>query len=321
MFPQAPEPWIDLSTGINPEPYPISLLPQEVFTRLPEPQELARLEAIAARRYGIGAHAHVVAAPGTQALIQLLPQLLNAKRVGILGFTYGEYARVFAGQGITPTIVADLDALAGCDLAILVNPNNPDGRLVEAEELAMLARRLAARGGLLVVDEAFIDLLGKSASLAPILPEAGAVVLRSFGKTYGLAGLRLGFAIANQHVAQMVRDRLGPWAVSGPALALALTALADDAWIAAQPQRLAQPAALIDRLFETCGAEKIGGTPLFRLFRHAHAERLFAAFGRHGVWLRRFPDRPQWLRAGLPAFADADRLAAMGDAIREEIGG
>ena len=132
LFPGAPEPWIDLSTGVNPEPYPIPPLAADVFSRLPSSDALEKLERLAAHRYGAPAGAAVVAAPGTQAIIQLLPRLIAAKRIGILGFTYGEYAEVWRAEGLMPEIVQDLDALRAYDVAIVVNPNNPDGRLVPA---------------------------------------------------------------------------------------------------------------------------------------------------------------------------------------------
>jgi cobalamin biosynthetic protein CobC len=74
MFPHAPEPWIDLSTGIGPYPYPLADLPHEAFTRLPDAEAQGRLEEIAARRYRAGPAAEVVAAAGVQAIIQWLPQ-------------------------------------------------------------------------------------------------------------------------------------------------------------------------------------------------------------------------------------------------------
>lgn len=301
LFARAPEPWIDLSTGINPEPYPFSALPAEVFTRLPGPGQLDALEAVAARRYGAPCNAEIVAAPGTQALIQLLPRLHQAKSVGILGFTYGEYQRVWHDAGLTPHVMEDLDALARCDLAIIVNPNNPDGRRVPAADLTALAGHLARKGGLLVVDEAFMDLLPADHSLVPILPAHGALVLRSFGKTYGLPGVRLGFALTNAALAEKLRHMLGPWAVSGPAIEIGRLALEDDRWFESLPQRVARRAASVEAAMPLCGANLIGGTPLFRLFAHTEAEHLFQRFGREGVLLRHFPARPEWLRVGLVA--------------------
>ena len=315
LFPSAPEPWIDLSTGINPEPYPFPALPLEAFSRLPEPGQLADLEAAAARRYGAPPSAEIVAAPGTQALIQLLPRLHKAKSVGILGFTYGEYARVWREIGLAPQAVETLEALRAFDLAIIVNPNNPDGRLTRAEDLSALAHHLARKGGLLVVDEAFMDLLPENHSLVPILPEQGALVLRSFGKTYGLPGIRLGFAVTNTTLGERLRHLLGPWAVSGPAIEIGCAALADALWLKAMAARLKRRAAIIDAAMTLCGAKIIGATPLFQLFIHATAENLFQRFGREGVLLRRFPARPDWLRVGLVGAAFEDRFLSIAERI------
>ncbi len=278
--------------------------------------QLKELEQTAARRYGVPPGAKVIAAAGTQALIQLLPQLHQAKSIGILGFTYGEYEQVWHEVGLTPKVVEDLDALSACDLAVIVNPNNPDGRLTRAEDLSALAHHLARKGGLLVVDEAFMDLLPQSQSLIPILPEAGALVLRSFGKTYGLPGMRLGFAVTGAALAERLRGLLGPWAVSGPAIEIGRSALADDAWLNSMAGRLMRRGAIIEEAMTLCGAEVIGGAPLFRLFTHSEAEKLFERFGRDGVLLRRFPERPEWLRAGLVADAFEERFKAIAARIR-----
>lgn len=299
-FPAAPEPWLDLSTGINPNPHPLPILPTEVWTRLPDRAALTRLEAVAAKRYQVGTKAAIVAGPGAQALIQLLPRLQRAKTVGILGFTYGEYEQVWRAAGAAVTCIETVDQLAGFDLGIVVNPNNPDGRLVPPERLAALAETLARRCGALVVDEAFIDAEPAEASLAPWLP-AGAIVLRSFGKIYGLAGLRLGFAVLNADDATRLRAVLGPWAVSGPAIEIGMAALADEAWLSATIANLRVKAAALDQLLVRHGFTMIGGAPLFRLTTHARAQAVFAALGRQGVLIRRFPTKPNWLRFGLPA--------------------
>lgn len=308
LFPGAREPWIDLSTGVNPEPYPIPRLAPEIFSRLPDRDALQSLQNLAAGRFSAPAHADAVATPGTQAIIQLLPRLADARRIGILGFTYGEYAEVWRREGRAPEIAKTLDDLRACDLAIVVNPNNPDGRLVPPEDLAALAKDLARKGGLLLVDEAFVDLLPREASVVPRLPEAGALVLRSFGKTYGLPGVRLGFAVTNNPLAERLRSLLGPWAVSGPALALGQVALQDEAWLNSLVTRAARAADVVEAAMTLCAAKRIGGASLFQLFAHKDAQRLFSAFGREGVLLRRFPEKPNWLRVGLVATSFEQRL-------------
>jgi cobalamin biosynthesis protein CobC len=299
-FPGAPEPWLDLSTGINPNGYPLPPLTSEVWRRLPDREGLARLESLAGKRYGARDGAHVVAAPGAQALIQLLPRLFRAESVGILGLTYGEYEQVWRAAGARVRATETLEALSAFDVAVVVNPNNPDGRLIASRELAALADKMARRSGLLIADEAFIDAALTDASLAPALPEA-TIVLRSFGKMYGLAGVRLGFAITTAKLADALRALLGPWAVSGPAIEIGAVALADAKWLEAAIADLSDRAMAVDRLLLRHGFTLIGGAPLFRLAAHSNACARFEALGRQGVLVRRFPARADWLRFGLPA--------------------
>ena len=259
LFPSAPEPFIDLSTGINPLSYPIPAIETSAWTRLPEPEAIARLEAVAAKAYGVADGSMVASVPGTQLLISLLPRLFPHASVAILGPTYGEYARSFDAAGRRVVEASTLDALADAPCAILCNPNNPDGRRFDAGTLLALARRRAG-DGLLIVDESFADLEGDGLSLAPHLPLPGVLVLRSLSKSYGLGGVRLGFALAEPNIAASIRAALGPWPVSGPAVEIGSLALADRAWREAAKQRLAQDVIRLDGMLREAGMTVIGGT-------------------------------------------------------------
>ena len=294
-FPDASNPFIDLSTGINPIAYPIPALAPDIFARLPEPADIAALERIAAAAYGTADPALVVAAPGTQILIQILPRLLAPSRVAILGPTYGEHARCWREAGHATFEVATLDAACGHDAVVVCNPNNPDGRRIAPDRL----RDRAARGGVVIVDEAFVD-FEPEYSVAPALPCEGLIVLRSFGKAYGLAGIRLGFALAGPDWAARLRAALGPWAVSGPAIAIAATALADRHWLAATARRLTRDGTSLDEMLVRAGFGLVGGTTLFRLARHDRAPDIFQRLGRAGILARRFEAAPGWLRFGIP---------------------
>jgi cobalamin biosynthetic protein CobC len=300
LFPDAPTPWIDLSTGINPRPYPVGAIASAAWDRLPDPSDHAALEQAAASAYGAGPATAVVAAPGTQALLQWLPRLVPARRVGILGFTYGEHEKCWRAGGAEVTVVDALGELAGFDVGVVVNPNNPDGRLLPPDSLAATAKPMAERGRLLIVDEAFMDVQAAHDSLVPRLPRTGALALRSFGKIYGLAGLRLGFAVASPELGGLLRAALGPWAVSGPALAIGLRALADAAWLGEAVTRLRDGADRLDTLLRSAGFAIVGGTPLFRLAAHPAAAQWFEHFARAGILARPFHARPDWLRFGLP---------------------
>ncbi len=302
-FPQARKPWIDLSTGINPIPFSYMPPLPDAWKRLPSRlDETALLEA-AARRYGVTNVETIVAAPGTQALIQLLPRLFSPARVAVLGPTYDEHEACWRRQAHDVRIVRGLDEVADARILIVVNPNNPTGKLLGTDELRGVAAALAERDGLLVVDEAFVDLLSPEAGVCSRLPLA-TVVLRSFGKVYGLAGLRLGFAVAHRRLAHRIRAELGPWAVSGPALTIGTQALQDDKWLETTRARLLADGERLDALLGAASCGILGGTPLFRLVGHRHAANLAERLGEHGIHVRTFTREAAWLRFGLPGSAD-----------------
>src|SRR5215472_10623707 len=302
LFAGAPEPFIDLSTGINPYSYPLPQLPPDLFTRLPDPDALATVANIAAQSYG-------VPAPGTQILLPLVAALVDPARAAVVAPTYREHARAAALAGHRVAEIADLAAAREATLVIVTNPNNPDGRLFNKNELIALAKRLATRGGLLVVDEAFMDVGPPDASVAGEVGKNAIVVLRSSGKFFGLAGIRLGFALAPPQLAGRLSAKLGPWAVSGPALAIGTTALADRAWIDEARNRLIAAADRLKAILLSAGLEIVGGTALFQLARTPAAYDLFHHLGRAGILVRSFPEHPSWLRFGLPGTeADWARL-------------
>ena len=319
LFPDAPEPFVDLSTGINPHPYPVPRFSRALVARLPDPAQRDALAAAAARTYGAPSAAHVVPAPGTQILLSLAASLVPEGLAAIPTPSYGEYTRaaIFAGHRVRT--VRGIDQCGDATLVIVGNPNNPDGRLLPRSDLLALAAELRRRRGILVVDEAFMDVEPSSASLASVTSLASAtslasvtslggdvdcgnvVVLRSFGKFFGLAGLRLGFALASPPIAARLDAALGPWAVSAPALAAGVDALADGAWIDRTKQRLATAAKRLDAILAAGRLPVVGGTSLFRLVQTPVANDLFRHLGHAGIWVRAFPEHPQWLRFGLPA--------------------
>lgn len=311
--------WVDLSTGLNPWPHPLPPVAPETWQRLPDARAVADLLTAAAGHYGVPDPACIVAAPGTQTLIQLLPRLSRPTgRTAILGFTYAEHAHRWRMAGHEVTVIASLDEAAACDTVVVVNPNNPDGRRVPPDRLLDLAARLAARGGRLIVDEAFADVVPEVSVATQAGQQDGLVVLRSFGKFFGLAGIRLGFAVAPPTLARSITAELGPWAVAGPALAVGRAALADAAWIAATRHRLAAAARALDATLSAHGLNVAGGTDLFRLVHTERAMALFEVLGARGILVRAFPERPDYLRIGLPADAAARRRLAEALGARDE---
>jgi cobalamin biosynthesis protein CobC len=309
-FPDAPQPWLDLSTGINPWPYPVGRIAPELWHRLPASDlEQAALRAAAAY-YGVVAADRLALAPGSQALIQWLPRLRPRSRVIVLGPTYSEHARSWLAAGHETHVVDALPEIGrDVDVLVVARPNNPDGRSAPLAWLDDAAGRLQRRGGWLILDEAFAD-TGNAPSAAATLRSDAAIGLRSFGKFFGVAGGRLGVAVAAPAIAAHLREALGPWCVSGPMLAIAARAFADRAWIARTRQRLDRAAGRLDRIAALARLRPVGGTSLFRLYETARAPMLFDVLARHGIYVRRFAEHETWLRFGLPPDSAAERRLA-----------
>lgn len=298
--------WIDLSTGINRVPYPMPDLPDWAVTALPPAGAMAEL--LAAARSAYGTQAPILALAGAQAAIQLVPMLAAPGLARIVSPTYNEHAACLRALGWRVEEVAGIEALPGADLAVVVNPNNPDGR--HWPRAALLA--LLDQVGRLVVDESFAD-ADPSESLAPLAGRPELVVLKSFGKFYGLAGLRLGFALGSTDDIARLAMRAGPWPVAGPALVAGTAALSDRAWAAATVARLTEDATRMDRLAARLGWRGMGGTALFRLYDTPDARAAQDRLARAQVWSRIFPWSPRLIRLGLPAPAEWGRLEALED--------
>ncbi|MFD1557921.1 threonine-phosphate decarboxylase CobD [Paraburkholderia silviterrae] len=300
--------WIDLSTGINPHGYPVPPVPAAAWRRLPEDGD--GFAASAARYYGAPDAQHVLPVAGSQAAIRALPALLatpaSAACVAIAPLTYGEYAPAFAqaGHAVVPLDIASATLPEDATHAVVVNPNNPTASLIGRETLLRWHAQLAARGGTLIVDEAFADACtdSRAASLADATGRTGLVVLRSPGKFFGLAGARCGFALAAPALLAALRARLGAWTVSGPARHAVTHAFEDTAWQGAMRERLAAESARLAALLASHGLAP-RATPLFAWIVHARAAELQDALAARAVWTRRF-DAPASLRFGLPASED-----------------
>ncbi len=288
--------WLDLSTGIAPYTLALPELPASAWQRLPEADD--GLEAAARDYYGC---AQLLAVAGSQAALQVLPQLRAAGLVGVLSPSYAEHARAWrtAGHRVRGLSVQGMERqLAQCDVLLLVNPNNPTGQRLEPQRLLDWHAQLAERGGWLVVDEAFID-CAPAFSLASACPRPGLIVLRSFGKFFGLAGARLGFVLGEAALLERLAQRLGPWAVSGPARAMGRALLADYPGQARQRQRLLEDGQRLARLLADCALPAWGEEVPFRLVPHAEAAALHAYLAERAILTRLFSELPA-LRLGLP---------------------
>ncbi len=284
--------WLDLSTGINPRPYPLPDLPPSVWTDLPD--HAARNDLIAAARqfWRVPPSLDILPANGASALIAAMPRLVPKGTVLIPGPTYNEHRAAFQAQGWTVSEATDQPATA----RVIVHPNNPDGHLFDGADLSNLS--------LVVIDESFAD-TDPDLTLRALAHRPGVVVLKSFGKFWGLAGVRLGFAIARPETIQRLADHLGPWAVSGAALRIGAQALQDDAWAQETRTRLDRDALRLDQMMTGSGRfQLLGGTPLFRLYKAANAKAAQDGLARHKIWTRIFPYDPTWIRLGLPGTSD-----------------
>lgn len=302
--PVDPREWLDLSTGINPNPYPDLTVDMTAFHRLPSRAALDRLRETAVKYYRAKDNVGVVAGAGSQALLQILPALLPGKEIGILGFTYGEHERVWMQAERRVEIIDDLEQLARKDIAIIVNPNNPDGRHIGLDELRTVARMLTGRGGHLIVDEAFGDLIPDKCAV-DLVHGNNVIVLKSVGKFFGLAGIRVGFALIDKARAANLENLTGPWPLNGPAIEIATRALSDQDWQHATRDALARFSRDGDRVISSHGLKIIGGCDLFKLAKHDHAEKLFNHLLTHKIYVRRFPQQPALLRFGMPGNSPA----------------
>ncbi len=313
-FPGAPRPWLDLSTGLNPVPWPVASSLVADLHALPSATALAALEAAAANAFGTRP-AWVAGMPGAEIGLQLLATLDLPRPVRHVAPAYGSYAQAFPGaRAITAETIADEAALGGT--IILGNPNNPDGTVHKPSMLLAAASALSASGGLLIVDEAFAD-VDPAISLLPHLDDDDRVlVLRSFGKFYGLAGLRLGFACGPTTQVDQLRARIGSWPVSTLAIDIGISAYRDTAWADRARADISARGVRLDALLASHGLASRGDCPLFRLVVDARAPALFEQLAQAGILARPFSYRADWLRLGLPrddaAFERLDRALSGG---------
>ncbi|MES0882195.1 threonine-phosphate decarboxylase CobD [Roseibium sp. SCP14] len=312
--------WLDLSTGINPHSYPI---PQDIslksWTALPTKGAEERLISAARHVYRVPDNLGLVAAPGTQLLLSLLPLILPEGPVALTSPTYSSHKAAWTREGRAPVELSSIYALpADAKVVLLVNPNNPDGQLIDVKSLLEIARTLTERGGYLVVDEAFADVI-PGASLLSHISNENVLVLRSFGKYFGLAGLRLGFLAGPHAITRRVSDLLECWCLSGLALEIGTRALRDKNWQDQMTRQLIEEMADLTVLLSQRELSVFGGTPLYALAGLRNAKGLHEALARRHIWTRIFDYAPTWIRFGLPGSPEnLERLSdALADAKKE----
>lgn len=307
--------WLDLSSGLAPWPFAVPDIPLRAWARLPETDD--GLEQAACDYYGA---AQVLPVAGSQMAIQLLPRLRRIGKVGVLSPCYAEHAEAWRRSGYIVREVLEQEVdffLDSLDVLVVVNPNNPTGLSLDPSRLLDWHAKLAQRGGWLVVDEAFMDNT-PNLSLAPFTDQVGLIVLRSFGKFFGLAGVRLGFVLAERRLLKLLAEQVGPWAVSGPTRVVGQACLLDTQGHTRQRQRTEVASERLARLLAQQGFAPQGGCALFQWLITERAEAMHEFMARRGILLRLFTHNSS-LRFGLPADeADWARLAQAFEAYAKE---
>ncbi|UZW57614.1 aminotransferase class I/II-fold pyridoxal phosphate-dependent enzyme [Sphingobium sp. JS3065] len=303
--------WIDLSTGISPLTWPGADLVSVDWRCLPDPHDLAALEAAAAAYFGVDPD-HLCTVPGSEAGLRLVGRMLDMPGRWLTP-SYRTHGEIFA-QG--RPLAAGEDAPAEAIALLLANPNNPDGRVLPPARLLERLDGLERARGWLIVDEAYADVMPSCSLAGEVGDGRRLILLRSFGKFFGLAGVRLGFLIGPRAIVAEARRMLGEWPVSAAAIAFGRAAYGDRAWIERAIATLAEGAAQLDEVLARHGLAAQGACPLFRLIEVEDGPALFDRLARRAILTRPFAENGRWLRLGLPGDAAAltrlDRALADG---------
>lgn len=298
-FSDAPEPWIDLSTGINPWPWPVKAPDLRGLNHLPTAQAFHACQAAMAQAFG-APFEYVLPAPGSEILIRLLPTLIKAKTVAVLNPSYGDHARSWRMAGAQVIETSNpLSFADSVDVVVVCNPNNPDGRRFQVDDLKQARAALSARGGWLIIDEAYADIV-PALSLAAKSGEDGLIILRSIGKVYGIAGLRLGALIAPQPIIKAMSERLGVWSLSELILSIGTQVYSDSEWLAHTKSKLSKARKRLDTILISSGLTVSGGTDLYRFVETENAHQLWEHLAQQAIYVRRFEGLDSNLRIGLP---------------------
>ena len=301
--------WIDLSTGISPWHYPISTLSPRYFQQLP--YATTQLYQAAANYYGCPAE-YLRAVPGSQYAIEQLPTLFAPQKIALPTWGYSEHQKAWQAQGseiIHYTNHSELLQLLNqqaIPYALIIRPNNPSAAfftIEQVKQVEVLLQQKYPNKHLLILDEAFIDLYPQ-ASFIRHPPGPRTVVLRSVGKFFGLAGIRLGFVCAQPALLQRLQAKLGQWLINGPSVGIGQQLFQDKPWAQQQRLRIRQQ----NKQLQQCLLQAGLPAPLHSagLFTSVFGEpekflQIFIQLAKAGVLVRYFPHPTQaCLRFGLP---------------------
>ena len=284
--------WIDLSTGINRTSYPWQESVKVELRDLPSSKLLMGLEKAASRAYKVAEGTDTAAVQGAQQIISLLPICLkNYNSVAILGPTYNEYEKAFKSSGIKAETVSEVSKLSSSDIAIIVNPNNPTGKVIAEEILDDLSKKVR----ILIIDESF-----KMFSSRRIQKFDNVIQINSLGKFFGLAGVRLGFVSGPSDFIKSVREMLGPWPISSIAAEIGIIALNDTTWISEMEKILLEGSNVLHKACSTKNWKLVGKTNLFHTYATSSCLEVEEQFAAHYIWIRTFDYSQTWIRLGIP---------------------
>ena len=298
----AQEEWLDLSTGLNPNGWPVPDVPSEVWQALPEDDD--GLQTAACQYYGCDACLPVA---GSQAAIQTLPTLRSRSKVGVISPTYAEHEYNWqqAGHDVVQLKLEEVeDHINALDVLVIINPNNPTGKIVAVKQLLEWHQKLSTRGGWLIVDEAFMDVTPENSLVASGV-KPGLIILRSMGKFFGVAGIRCGFVISDNEVLQRLAQKLGPWSLTGPTRYIAKKSLLDKSWHIETRKALNDAGIRLHTVLSQAGLSPNIGTHLFQWSEHFKSKEIHEALAKQGILTRLFEKNTNTsspsLRFGLPA--------------------
>ncbi|HAT84790.1 threonine-phosphate decarboxylase CobD [Cohaesibacter gelatinilyticus] len=300
------EDWLDLSTGINRRSYPFSIdRALSDIRELPSTTDLKTCLEAARLAYQCPKDLTIVAGPGTQILINSIPHILKPGRCHIAEPTYSEHRGAMELAGVPCSGFTAIDDLLAQNIdqrscVIVVNPNNPDGHTLSSPELLEFSVHLQKSNSTLIIDEAFGDIDPTQSIIPHLSSRSNIVVFRSFGKFFGLAGIRLGFVIGSEEITNKITSFHGPWTASSVALKVGSQALSDLEWHKKERELLTHWSERLQSCLARHGLSVVGGTGLYLLIESEYARRLHMHLAKHHIWSRIFTYQDRWLRLGIP---------------------
>ncbi|BCE01204.1 aminotransferase class I/II-fold pyridoxal phosphate-dependent enzyme [Marinicellulosiphila megalodicopiae] len=306
--------WTDLSTGISPFIYPVPIVPQSIYARLP--YECPKFTQAVKQYYKVD---HFLAVPGSQTAIEQLPVLLKqistVDNVLIPFAGYQEHRFHFAKQQFQTDMYSSFNVDKAFDEiknalnkqpshVLIIQPNNPTGIVFSFEQIETILKQIH-NDAFLVIDEAFIDSSSRPSILEKLNQHKNLIVLRSVGKFFGLAGLRLGFVFAQPSILTLLNEQIGKWTVSSPTQFIATQALLDTEFHKQTLHNILQKNKDTQAEFKNIQAvaSQVFVSELFisYLLDRVQAEDIFEDYAKRGVLLRliEVDDSSSLIRVGL----------------------